>query len=461
MDRRTFLALISAYGLAPSIAWSQTSPRIRRSATDPAARADLDALSKAVSLMLKNTSSTAPNSWQYWANVHGVPSGISIPLNLGEIWRTCDHGEYFLAWHRLYLIYFESVISALSEKADFAMPYWDWYSSRDIPAAFAIPGDATNPLWRANRGYSKRYRATTAVLEESEYKNFNFHAFGDPHSPIHVNFLGEMSAPATAARDPVFWPHHAAMDRLWEVWRSMKSSHQNPSQGDPWAARQFRFLPESSGLRSVSSILDITELGYGYDNLDVAINEAAEPLPTKPVRIETGRAVTLNAEAVEGTRLLSQKSSTSLYGDALSVRLPIPASAATSLESLGTPQGELLTLRLADVRLTGEGESTGVLYNLYLNLPVRPETQGRVRHRIGQISSFGLRQDGHAHNDHDRRLAIGQTIEFPLSRIVLDLKAAGRWDPNMIEVDFIEPSGTQSTQPLITIGEVDLLTGRP
>ena len=36
----------------------------------------------------------------------------------------------------------------------------------------------------------------------------------------------------TAGLDPLFWLHHANIDRLWEVWLSLDSGHVNPS-GDP------------------------------------------------------------------------------------------------------------------------------------------------------------------------------------------------------------------------------------
>lgn len=239
----------------------------------------------------------------------------------------------------------------------------------------------------------------------------------------------------------------------------MNESHKNPKPSDSWAAREFTFHGGSGGARAVNTVLDISALGYKYDNLDVATQQAiVEAQPAKPTRIETGRAVTRATEAVAGMSVLSQKPRISLRGDSLSVRLPVPANAAPALESLGTLQGASLRLRLSNVRLSNEGERRGVLYNVYVNLPVRPGSQGTTRHRIGQISSFGLRRDGHMHSGHDSEG--GSTIEFSITRLVPGLKGAGQWDPNMIEVDFIEPTGEQSAKPLITIGQLELLGGR-
>ena len=52
----------------------------------------------------------------------------------------------------------------------------------------------------------------------------------DPNS----NLPGLMSDPDTAGLDPIFWLHHANIDRLWEVWR------QNPT-------RRMRTRPTRTG----------------------------------------------------------------------------------------------------------------------------------------------------------------------------------------------------------------------
>ena len=41
---------------------------------------------------------------------------------------------------------------------------------------------------------------------------------------------GLMSDPDTAGLDPIFWLHHANIDRLWEVWRQNPATHVDPSR---------------------------------------------------------------------------------------------------------------------------------------------------------------------------------------------------------------------------------------
>jgi tyrosinase len=52
-----------------------------------------------------------------------------------------------------------------------------------------------------------------------------------PHNRIHVRIGGDtgfMSDPSTAALDPIFWLHHANIDRMWEVWRNQGPQFRDP-----------------------------------------------------------------------------------------------------------------------------------------------------------------------------------------------------------------------------------------
>jgi tyrosinase len=42
---------------------------------------------------------------------------------------------------------------------------------------------------------------------------------GDPHGMAHVSFVGQISAPATAPADPLFFMLHCNVDRLWARWQ--------------------------------------------------------------------------------------------------------------------------------------------------------------------------------------------------------------------------------------------------
>jgi polyphenol oxidase len=73
-----------------------------------------------------------------------------------------------------------------------------------------------------------------------------------PHGLVHLwttdpkNFSGlaDMGMLAAAAFDPVFFAHHANIDRLWTVWAGM-AGHANPSN-DRWLNQQpFYFYDQA------------------------------------------------------------------------------------------------------------------------------------------------------------------------------------------------------------------------
>jgi len=70
-----------------------------------------------------------------------------------------------------------------------------------------------------------------------------------PHDIIHGAVGGRgsvaqhwMSFPATAARDPIFWLHHAMIDRLWNRWLAQPGTQGNPVGNSVWMNTSFTFF---------------------------------------------------------------------------------------------------------------------------------------------------------------------------------------------------------------------------
>jgi tyrosinase len=88
-----------------------------------------------------------------------------------------------------------------------------------------------------------------------------------------------MSDPDTAGLDPIFWLHHANIDRLWEVWRQNPATHVDPT--DPnWikgpasvGERAFSMpMPDGESWDYTSGeMIDLAKLGYTYDDLSPAV----------------------------------------------------------------------------------------------------------------------------------------------------------------------------------------------
>ena len=62
----------------------------------------------------------------------------------------------------------------------------------------------------------------------------------DLHNNVHMWVGGPMTDIRISPADPVFWLHHANIDRIWSIWQATHSN-QNPNlspndqQLDPWS----------------------------------------------------------------------------------------------------------------------------------------------------------------------------------------------------------------------------------
>ena len=79
------------------------------------------------------------------------------------------------------------------------------------------------------------------------------------HNHAHAWVGGIMNNTSTSPTDPIFWMHHAEVDRLWEIWRQANPTPAPLLSGpdrimDPWA-------------ESYDELLDIAALGYSYDSM--------------------------------------------------------------------------------------------------------------------------------------------------------------------------------------------------
>ena len=75
------------------------------------------------------------------------------------------------------------------------------------------------------------YRTFTLALEGAQ-------PFG-AHNLVHVWFNGTMSQVPIAPADPMFWMHHAEIDRLWWLWGQNHAGQVPNLSGpdavlDPW-----------------------------------------------------------------------------------------------------------------------------------------------------------------------------------------------------------------------------------
>ena len=249
-------------------------------ANDP----DLAAMSRAVAAM-KALPRSDPRNWTRFADIHR---------------NFCPHGNwYFLPWHRAYLVSFEEIVRELSGKADFALPYWNWTADRAFPAAFAAGNRGSNPLFHPRPGVANGLQLADDMVGPQVISRVmqspDFEAFGssrpsgqdsaaprwqrragsrtelefNPHDGVHQSIGGNMAVVDLASRDPIFFLHHANVDRLWSGWNARGNANSSEAiwrnfafnrnflagDGSPWDVR-------------VGELNATPALGYRYDGDD-------------------------------------------------------------------------------------------------------------------------------------------------------------------------------------------------
>lgn len=249
---------------------------------------------------------TDPTSWIYQANMHGIPRTESRRLTA---WNTCNHGSFFFfPWHRMYLYYFERILRQASGESSLVLPYWnysDFPDQRSLPEPFRnqlLPDNSTNPLYVEQRGaginqgttalspaevsYSTAFRCTNFCdmtnsgqsfggleVEQPTHEGSGEGALeGRPHDQVHVVVGGSngwMRQVALSARDPIFWLHHANIDRLWERWLGLGGERANPINNSDWMNQSFTFFDENGTpvtLQGSGIINPVQQLNYTYDD---------------------------------------------------------------------------------------------------------------------------------------------------------------------------------------------------
>ena len=245
---------------------------------------------------MKGLDADNPLSWSYQAAIHGTPlPPAQWPPNAP--FDTCEHNNYFFwSWHRIYLYWFERIVRKMSGDDDWAVPYWDWKKTkqRTLPAMFGDP--ANDELYVSQRapgmndGSASLSPADVAYDIASSPINFTTASeyFEHPHGVVHVRVGGQirpdksgwMTNPATAAQDPIFWLHHANMDRLWSLWLAQGSGRSSPIDDRDWRQKQFIFFDENGHevrMTGCEVLRASEQLNYSYEGEPTQVNQSVPP----------------------------------------------------------------------------------------------------------------------------------------------------------------------------------------
>jgi tyrosinase len=411
-----------------------------------------------IAKMIANTNPADPNSWGYWINAHQ---------------NYCPHGiAYFLAWHRGYLYYFERQLRAISGDPSLVLPYWDYYGNPSLPAEFTNPG-AGNPLWASRLNTNVGAALTMAPFsgavvnfQRSTRNAYETSLESAPHNPVHDIIGGAMTTMRSPA-DPIFWLHHANIDRLWVAWVAAGGGRAMPSRTDSYWSGSFRYSNALTMNRLLTNN-NRSSLNYYYqlETMPARLPGLAAGAGTLAARPGDEQAL-LSPPAV-GPYALSQPRATSdstfsaagslgvgLDERSVSAQLPVSAEYGQVVAQIarGTEAaapGSTLKYRsvelvLDQVELTDTGRNGGYFYRLYLNLPGGggpgqaltaggPAAASPTSRLVGTLGPFRVAAAAHHHGGPVQ-------LRYPLTSLLGDVN---RTQIGMMTVSFVRVSGENS-----------------
>ena len=449
LGRRVFIgtsaiavASLSFPRLGFSQAVTQTRLEWQQFKTTPQYASFLNALRK----MKANTNAASSSSWAYWTNAH---------VNY------CPHGTpYFLAWHRGYLHFLEQQMRLVSQDSTLSMPYWNYYKFPKMPVEFTDPTPG-NPLYMPRTG-TNVYNALTMSPFASGVWNFQrgtMNAFepqieSAPHNPVH-NLIGGEMATMTSPRDPIFFLHHANIDRLWHAWALPDgkgipgtSNPYSASTSSPYWAGNFTYAPGLTMPRYRTYYPGWLNFDYSDNTKPTALPPLARANPDSPIKLVQAQAASLltrpgtgnfpatAARAVSANkRSLGGVSGVVLAETSVSARLPLAASSLQILQDTITvaakppPQissgnFQSVVVVLDKLLLLGAGAKGGYFYNVYINLPFITDAERARRYLLGTVGAFevaGAAHHGLARLEYQATDVLSQLSAFELQDVTVSL----------------------------------------
>lgn len=172
------------------------------------------------------------------------------------------HGNpRFLPWHRVYLVKLEQLLMSVDPTV--CIPYWKSSEEQAFPSwllGFTPTVNLLGGPHTVTRNIGAFATLPTVAAVDAALANGTFNPFAGAvegiHNSGHVWVGGSMQSITTAPSDPVFWMHHAEIDRIWAEWQSANPGQHPPLAGaaavmDPWTETE-------------TDTRDITALGYVY-----------------------------------------------------------------------------------------------------------------------------------------------------------------------------------------------------
>nr|4Z12_A Chain A, Aurone synthase [Coreopsis grandiflora]4Z12_B Chain B, Aurone synthase [Coreopsis grandiflora]4Z13_A Chain A, Aurone synthase [Coreopsis grandiflora]4Z13_B Chain B, Aurone synthase [Coreopsis grandiflora]4Z14_A Chain A, Aurone synthase [Coreopsis grandiflora]4Z14_B Chain B, Aurone synthase [Coreopsis grandiflora]4Z14_C Chain C, Aurone synthase [Coreopsis grandiflora]4Z14_D Chain D, Aurone synthase [Coreopsis grandiflora]4Z14_E Chain E, Aurone synthase [Coreopsis grandiflora]4Z1 len=224
----------------------------------------------------------------------------------------------FFPFHRWYLYFYERILGSLIDEPNFALPYWKWDEPKGMPISNIFLGDASNPLYDQYRDANHiedrivdlDYDGKDKDIPDQQQVACNLStvyrdlvrngvdptsffggkyvagdspvANGDPsvgsveagsHTAVH-RWVGDPTQPNnedmgnfySAGYDPVFYIHHANVDRMWKLWKELRLPGHVDITDPDWLNASYVFYDENKDLVRVynKDCVNLDKLKYNF-----------------------------------------------------------------------------------------------------------------------------------------------------------------------------------------------------
>ncbi|XP_021726627.1 polyphenol oxidase, chloroplastic-like [Chenopodium quinoa] len=450
----------------------------------------LEKYSKALALM-KALPDSDPRSFKQQANIHCAYCNdgyhqVGLPDLDFQV-----HGSWlFFPFHRAYLYFYEKILGKLIDDPNFVIPYWNWDHPNGmvIPSMFNDPksplfdpirdqthlpptvmdltydGPPEQPYNNNNMSYNDQITLNLTIMYRQMVSNAKKptmflgepYRAGDqpspgsgsmenqPHGTVHT-WTGnpppntptweDMGIFYSAGRDPIFYAHHAQVDRTWSIWKSLFPKNKDFKDKD-FLNTYFYFYDENAKLIKiyVRDCLDTKKMGYVYQPMDLPWLKSR---PTPRLRLNK-----------------SLKSSFSMVKNAVAAEITVPTiTFPRALDhiirtNLQRPQKSRSKLEKDDEEeiLVIEVESRHDLYSkfdVYVNdedeIPTK-ENRARTEY-AGSYVNVPHKHHNKKGDHGNNNLMMKTTMKLGLTDLIGDL---GADDDEGIDVIFVPRTGNEN-----------------
>ncbi len=228
----------------------------------------------------------------------------------------------FLPWHRLFLKELEDKLKIITNNVNFSIPYWDWtidsqnpYNSPLLTKDYfgetnTVTGRVEN--WKYNtdsyfnvrvpsikplqRFYKQNYTFTHKLIVASLLNtSYSFSKMATnleniPHANVHNFFNGDMNT-LYSPNDPIFWMHHAFVDKLWYDWQSYNNNIYKFDTDSFLKLKDVKntsFINNSYNNWTVASTLNSSELCIYYYDTSKSVFNSTQMTDITPPTIPFG-----------------------------------------------------------------------------------------------------------------------------------------------------------------------------